>query len=112
MKIILLDENIPAPLKKHFSVAFEVFTVHDKGWQSKEDQELLEAISEADFDFLMTADLNLEYQQNLSKYNLRLVVLLTYDNRYQTLKLKVPVIEAAILDSDAAEKIIRVDLRN
>jgi hypothetical protein len=35
MKIILLDENLPVPLKNDFSDSFEVLTVYDKGWQSK-----------------------------------------------------------------------------
>jgi predicted nuclease of predicted toxin-antitoxin system len=38
MKIILLDENLPNPLKNDFSDRFEVVTVHDKGWQSKENR--------------------------------------------------------------------------
>lgn len=32
MKIILLDENLPVPLKNDFSDEFEIVTVYDKGW--------------------------------------------------------------------------------
>ncbi len=93
MKIILLDENLPVPLKNDFSDNFEVLAIHDKGWQSKKNGELLQAIEDEGIDFLMTADRNLEYQQNLDQYNLRLIVLITYDNRYNTLKEKFPIIE-------------------
>ena len=111
MKILLLDENLPAPLKEDFSAQFTVFTVHDKGWQSKQNGELLRALEEEEIDFLITADRNLEYQQNVSVYRLRLVVLLTYDNRYQSLKEKVPVIEEGILKADNSLQIIKIDLR-
>lgn len=112
MKIILLDENLPVPLKNDFSDTFEVITVYDKGWQSKQNGELLQAIDDDGIDFLMTADRNLEYQQNLNQYNLRLIVLITYDNRYKTLKSKVPIIEEVLLsEMSAHEKIIKIDLR-
>lgn len=113
MKIILLDENLPVPLKNDFSDNFEVITVYDKGWQSKQNGELLQAIDDDGIDFLMTADRNLEYQQNLNRYKLRLIVLITYDNRYKTLKSKVPIIEKVLLSEKSAnEKIIKIDLRN
>lgn len=111
MKIILLDENLPDPLKNDFSRTFRVVTVHDKGWQSKQNGELLKAIDENGIDFLMTADRNLEFQQNLQKHQLRLVVLITYDNRYKTLKSKVPTIEDGLLNAPDEEKVIRIDLR-
>jgi hypothetical protein len=61
----------------------------------------------------MTADRNLEYQQNLDQYNLRLIVLITYDNRYKTLKDKVPIIEEVLLNEESTEgKVIKIDLRN
>lgn len=62
MKILLLDENLARPLKNDFSDQFEVFTIYDKGWQSKKDDELLEAISQSDIEYLMIADRNLIYQ--------------------------------------------------
>lgn len=43
MKKILLDENLPKPLKRHFSGDFNVTTVSDKGWNSLENGELIES---------------------------------------------------------------------
>jgi hypothetical protein len=112
MITILLDENLPAPLKKDFSDAFLIFTVYDKGWQSKKNGALLQAIDEEGIDFLMTADRNLEYQQHLKDFNLRLAVLITYDNRYKTLQSKVPLIESSLLHAEEQKsKILRIDLR-
>jgi len=90
-----------------------VITVHDKGWQSKQNGELLQAIEDDGIDFLMTADRDLEYQQNLEKYKLRLIVLITFDNRYKTLKNKVLIIEENLLSKESeGKKIIKIDLRN
>jgi len=37
---LLLDENLPKGLKKDFP-EYEIFTVRDKGWQAKDNGELL-----------------------------------------------------------------------
>lgn len=112
MKVILLDENLPVPLKNEFSNSFEVITVYDKKWQSKENGELLKAIDEDRIDFLMTADRNLEYQQNLELYDLRLVVLISFDNRFSTLKGKVPIIEDILMRNETTfNQVIKIDLR-
>ena len=72
----------------------------------------MQAIDEEGIDFLMTADRNLEYQQHLEGFNLRLAVLITHDNRYKTLQSKVPLIESALLHSkEERSKILRIDLR-
>lgn len=111
MKKVLLDENLPKPLKKHFSEEFEVFTVHDLGWQSKKDKELLEAIVKEDIGILITADRNLQYQQNLEKYPVQVIVIISLDNRYKSLFPKVPQIEVALKNASETEKLITVDLR-
>ena len=47
MKKLLLDENLPKQLKKHFSAEFEVSSVPDLGWQAKKNGELLAAMDES-----------------------------------------------------------------
>lgn len=109
---VLLDENLPAPLKWDFSKIIHVITVYDMKWQSKQNGELLQSIDEEAIDYLITADRNLKYQQNLDLYNLRLIVLITHDNRYKTLKAKAPLIEEAILNNEInKQKIIQIDIR-
>ncbi len=46
---LLLDENLPKKLKNNFS-EHEIFTVRDKGWQSKKNGELLELILAENFE--------------------------------------------------------------
>lgn len=108
---MLLDENLPKPLKKHFSSDFNITTVHDLGWQSKKDDVLLEAMAQEEIEILITADRNLQYQQNLDKYPIQLVVLITYDNRYKTLISKVPLIELELRKLSESIKVVTIDLR-
>lgn len=112
MKRILLDENLPRPLVKHFSSAFEVSTVSTEGWASKKNGELLAAMTNAGFEYLLTVDRNPEYQQNLNKYLIRLVVLVTYDDRYKTLVNHVPTIEKAIDEMRDEQTLLHIDLRS
>lgn len=112
MKRILLDENLPKQLKKHFSADYEVTSVPDLGWQSKKNGELLKAMDESGFDYLMTADKNLRYQQNLERFSIRLIVLLTYSNRLKSLIKKIDQIETGIRNADENAKIIEIDLRD
>lgn len=51
---MLLDENLPKPLKKHFSNDFDITTVDDLGWQSKKDNDLLEAMMHEGIEILIT----------------------------------------------------------
>lgn len=111
MKKILLDENLPKPLKRHFSGDFNVTTVSDKGWNSLENGELLEAMSKEGFEILLTVDKNLQYQQNLNKYSIQIVVLFTINNRYKTLLSKVPLIESKIRKIRDSDKVFIIDLR-
>ena len=111
MRRILLDENLPKPLIKHFSNNFKIDTVSDLGWNSKKNGELLEAISNAGIDILLTADKNLQFQQNLDKYPVQIVVLLTYNNRYKSLLPKIPFIESEILKIKDTDKLVIIDVR-
>ena len=48
-----------------------------KGWAGKKNGELVALTEEADFDVMVTADQSLNYQQNLKRCKLALVVLST-----------------------------------
>ena len=86
MKKILLDENLPRPLAQLLSgETMLVTSVHDLGWAEKLNGELIRAMLEEGFEYLLTADRNLQYQQNLDKYPIKLIVLRTHDNRLKTL---------------------------
>ena len=91
MKIIL-DENLPRPLKQAFS-AHTVTTVQEKGFAGTLNGALLARLEGA-FDVFITADKNLRYQQNLSGRKLAIVELPT--NRLPLLKTIVPRIVSAV----------------
>ncbi len=110
MKKVLLDENLPKQLKRYFSADFEVTSVPDLGWQSKKNGELLAAIDEAEIQYLLTSDKSLRYQQNIEKYQVKIVVLFTFDNRLKNLIANVGEIEAQIKSASDAVKIIEVNL--
>ncbi len=111
MKKVVLDENLDRRLKNYFSAELNVTSVPDLGWQSKKNGELLSAMKEAGFDYVVTADRNLRYQQNLDKYGIKVVVLITFDTRLKYLSGSVDQIENAILAASATENILEVDLR-
>ena len=61
---VLLDENLDHRLKNHIPNSFTVF---EMGWSSLKNGELLKHLSDKKFSFLLTADLNMPYQQNEKK---------------------------------------------
>jgi predicted nuclease of predicted toxin-antitoxin system len=112
MRRVLLDENLPRPMAKFFQPPLEVISVHDMGWAEMKNGELINAMQQAGFEFLLTADRNLQYQQNLSNTPIRLVVLLTFNNRLKNLLPHVSEIQATILKANDAEQVIEIDLRD
>lgn len=63
----------------------------EHGWASKSNGELLRLASE-EFDVFVTADQNLEYQQNVSKYEIGVLVLVAPSNRLEDLAPLIPVL--------------------
>ncbi len=110
-KKLLLDENLPNPLKNDFSDKFEVSTVHDRGWASLKNGNLLAAMTAAGIEYLLTVDKNLRHQQNLDKFPVKLIVLRTFENRYKTMKKLVQNIETGILAMPADLNVWEIDLR-
>ena len=83
---ILLDENLPRQLKADFGPDYDVRTVRDMGWLGKKNGELLGLIVFNGFDFFVTLDKNLRYQQNLDRIELKIFLLLAINNRRETLQ--------------------------
>ena len=72
---ILLDEKIPTKLRFDFSDAFQTITVKEMGWLGKKNGELLGLLTLNGFGCFVTIDKNLKYQQNLSKFDIIVVIL-------------------------------------
>ena len=83
---ILLDESLPIKLKVDFEDEHEVYTVRDKGWLGQKNGALLQLIVAERFDLFVTVDKNLRFQQNLDNLPITISVLISKDNRLQTLR--------------------------
>jgi predicted nuclease of predicted toxin-antitoxin system len=82
---ILLDENISYKLFFDFT-GHQISTVDSMKWKGKKNGELLGLMAFKGFDVLITRDRNLRHQQNISKFNLVIILLLAKDNRTETVQ--------------------------
>ena len=78
---ILLDECLPKKLKREL-IGHNVFTVQEKGWSGVKNGELLYS-AEKEFDVWVTADQNIEFQHNLSRFNIAVAVLVAPRNKLE-----------------------------
>jgi hypothetical protein len=85
---VLLDESVPRPLA-HLLIGHEVRTVTQLQWTGIKNGELLRRAAES-FDVVLTADQNIEFQQNLAKLPIAVVVLVAKTNRIESLEPLVP----------------------
>ena len=76
---LLLDESLPQDLRLHLP-DHEAVTVPFRGWASKRNGELLRLAS-PEFDVFITADQNLEHQQNIGQFDIAVVILMAPSNR-------------------------------
>ena len=81
---LLLDESLPRPLTL-LLVGHDVRTVTQMGWTHLSNGALLLQAA-ADFDAVLTADQNIEFQQNLKTLPIAVVVLLAESNRLESLE--------------------------
>lgn len=108
MQKVLLDENLPVKLKYRLQDVCDIYTVNDKGWNTLENGELINAMQADGFDFLLTSDKNLQYQQNLAKYSMGFIILNVTNNNYETILLLIDKIKN-VLTSDTKEKLIMIE---
>jgi hypothetical protein len=85
---ILLDESLPAELRSELP-GHDVRTVQELGWSSLKNGDLL-LRSAGRFDVFVTADQNLQYQQNLSALPVAVAVLAAKSNRIEDLRPLIP----------------------
>lgn len=81
---ILLDENLPIELCQELA-DHEVTTVARLGWQGIKNGQLLRRAQDR-FDFLLTMDRNLEFQQPVANFEVGVLVLIAPSNRMTHLK--------------------------
>lgn len=102
---ILLDESLPRPLAKQL-LGHDVRTVTELQWTGIRNGELLLKAADS-FDALLTADQNIEFQQNLAKLPIAVIVLVASTNRIESLQPLVPELLQA-LTTLQPKKVLRV----
>ena len=86
---ILIDECLPKSIKHEF-FGHITLTVREMGWDSKTNGELMNSAMNGGFEVFVTIDKNLQFQQNLKKYNIIVIVLNAFKNELEFLKPLIP----------------------
>ena len=104
---ILLDEQLPRQLAPYL-IGHDVRTVQQESWAGLKNGVLLTKAENAGFSVFLTGDQNLEFQQNISKRRLGVVVLGAASNAIEDL---LPLIPAALTAIDAVQpgQVVRVE---
>jgi hypothetical protein len=90
---ILLDECVDRRLAKEIS-GHDVQTVPEMGWAGIKNGDLL-ALAEKQFEVFVTVDRNLSIQQNLTLYNIAVIVLRGRSHRLRDLRPLLPELTAS-----------------
>jgi len=89
-----LDECVDWRLSRDI-VGHDVKTARQMGWSTIENGQLL-TLAAQHFDVFVTVDRNLSFQQNLTRFDIAVIVLRTESNRLQDLRRLVPQLLARI----------------
>ncbi len=95
MKKILLDECVTRKAKKLLP-EFEVRTVSEMGFSGLKNGKLLAQAESTGFDILLTIDKNIDYQQNINKFKLTIVILEVLKSNIQYIEELLPKFKSQI----------------
>ena len=104
MKRVLFDENMPRKLRRDLPEFF-IRTVQQEGFSGFKNGELLGRVASF-FDVLVTIDQNMQYQQNVPKFNIGVVAIELPDTRLVFLRALVPELRDAISRVKPGEVIV------
>jgi predicted nuclease of predicted toxin-antitoxin system len=83
---ILLDENIDIRMKRSFPPDFEVYTVKDMGWSGIKNGELIQLLTQNNFDYWIVVDKNIPFQQNTKDISFIIIVLDVFRNTLKSIE--------------------------
>ncbi len=106
---LLLDENLPTKLKTFFSNKHSVSTVREQVWSGKKNGELLGLMTLNGFEGLVTIDKNLRYQLNLSKFDIKIIILNAENNKLSTLEPFITELELQ-LSNPSKDNVVEINL--
>lgn len=101
---VLLDEMLDGRLKRFLAGEHEAVTVAERGWKGLDNGELLRA-AEEEFDALLTADRHIPRQQDLSRFDLTVVILEAKSNALDDLAPLMERANAALGGADPGEAV-------
>ena len=104
---VLLDEQLPRQLALYF-VDHEVRTVQQEAWAGLKNGALLAQAENAGFQVLVTGDRNMQFQQNIAKRRLGILVLCGPSNALEDLLPLIPAALAALTAIEAGQ-VVRVE---
>ena len=99
---VLLDESVPHDLLLHLP-GMDVTTVQAQGWSGMKNGVLLRTAQGSGYHVLVTVDRRLEYQQNIPKSGIALVVLHGRSTRMSDLLPLIPTLILQIPDAKEGE---------
>ena len=91
---VLLDESLPRPLAP-LLIGHEARTVTQMKWTTLGNGEFLK-VAATEFDVVLTADQNIEFQQNLKTLPIAVIILIADSNRIESREPLVPEILNAL----------------
>jgi hypothetical protein len=91
---VLIDENLPRKLRRELSECL-VRTVQEEGWASFKNGALLNR-AQTNFDVFLSGDGNLEFQQNVARFDIGIVAILTVSLRFHDIRVAIDEIRAAV----------------
>ena len=100
--LVLIDESLPKRVRREMP-GFRAFTVPQRGWSRTKNGALLRLAESAGFEAFLTADQSLQYQQNLSKSKLRIIVFDALSNRMEHIGPLLPKAMAALREMSPGE---------
>ena len=92
-KVVLLDAGIPIRLAGYFDDSFSVVSVHDLGWSELKNGNLLQAMKDNAYQFLVSNDRRMQEQQNhrrIIEANVTIISFKSYRLTIERLKHGVP----------------------
>ena len=95
---ILLDESLPIELRDELP-HHSIHSVQEMGWSALKNGELLRR-AVGQFDVFLTADQNLQYQQNVENLPVAVAVLVAKSNRIQSLRPLIPDLLSALVSHE------------
>src|SRR5687768_11499729 len=101
---ILLAEQLPRELAPTL-VGHEVRTVHQQGWDGLRNGELLSRAALDGFEIFVTADRSLQFQQNLARFSLAVMVLVAPNLKLESLLPLVPQLLQALPEAQLGQAV-------